>query len=244
MPNRPDRKLCSTTFWRGIRVTLVSSAFVCALVAAAGYFDADPVHVYAAAPPASTTVLVNVSGDMGLRFLMGASTSRGLTKRHVTVVGVSSPAVFRRRRTRAEVDAFVADIIKAALVRTGARQVYVMGQSYGADVLQTGIAHLPANLRTRVAGIILVLPGDAVYFRADPTGWSYHGKPDSVATATVNTLSWAPLTCIYGAEEEDSLCPHVTVPGAHIVALPGGHNLHHDEGALVNVVWEAIQGQR
>jgi len=243
MPNFLDRKPRSSTVWRGIRVTLVSSAFVCALVAAAGYFDADPVHFYAAAPSASATVLVNVSGDMGLRFLMGASTSRELTKRHVTVVGVTSPVVFRQRRTLAEVDTFVADIIKTALVRTGARQVYVMGQSYGADVLQTGIAHLPSDLRTRVAGIILVLPGDTVYFRADPTGWSYHGTPDSVATATANTLNWSPLTCIYGAEEEDSLCPHVTVPGARIVALPGGHNLHHDEGALINAVWEAIRGQ-
>jgi len=237
---RPSRR----AVWRGIRVGAVSSAFVCAFVAAAGYFDADPVHVYPATPPASGTVVVNVSGDVGLRFLMGASTSRELTRRHVTVVGIASPAVFGRRRTRAAVDTFMADVVRTALARTGARKVVVMGQSYGADIVQTGLAHLPAALRARVAAIILVLPGDAVYFRADPTGWSYNGTPDSIATATANRLNWAPLTCIYGAEETDSLCPSIAVPGARIVALPGGHNLHHDERALVDQVWQAIDAAR
>lgn len=210
------------------------------MVAAAGYFDADPVHVYPARPPASGVAVVNVSGDMGLRFLLGASTSRGLTEHHVTVVGVASPVVFRRRRTRAEVDAFVADVVRTALARTGAQRVVVMGQSYGADIVQTGLAHLPAALRKKVAAIILVLPGDSVYFRADPTGWAYRGTPDSVATTTANTLSWAPLTCIYGVEEDDSLCPLLRVRGARVIGMPGGHNIHHDEAGLLAHVLEAI----
>ena len=210
------------------------------MVAAAGYFDGDPVHVYPARPPASGVAVVNVSGDMGLRFLLGASTSRGLTEHHVTVVGVASPVVFRRRRTRAEVDAFVADVVRTALARTGAQRVVVMGQSYGADIVQTGLAHLPAALRKKVAAIILVLPGDSVYFRADPTGWAYRGTPDSVATTTANTLTWAPLTCIYGVEEDDSLCPLLRVRGARVIGMPGGHNIHHDETGLLAHVLEAI----
>ncbi len=228
------------SLFRGLRVAAVSSAFVCAMVAAAGYFDRDPFHVYPARPPESGVAVVNVSGDMGLRFLLGASTSRGLTEHHVTVVGVASPVVFRRRRTRAEVDAFVADVVRTALARTGATRIVVMGQSYGADIVQTGLAHLPADLRRRVAAIILVLPGDGVWFRADPTGWAYHGRPDSVATATANTLTWAPLTCIYGVEEDDSLCPLLRVPGARVIGMPGGHNIHHDEAGLLAHVLDAI----
>ncbi len=226
--------------FRGLRVTAVSSAFVCAFVAAAGYFDGDPVHVYPAAPSVRDIAVVNVSGDMGLRFLLGASTSRGLTEHHMTVVGVASPVVFRRRRNRNEVDAFVADVVRTALARTRAERIVVMGQSYGADIVQTGLAHLPADLRRRVAAIILVLPGDAVFYRADPTGWSYHGVPDSVAKTTADTLTWAPLTCIYGIEEDDSLCPLLKVPGARVIGMPGGHNIHHDDAALLRHVLDAI----
>ena len=228
------------SLFRGLRVAAMSSAFVCAFVAAAGYFDTDPVHVYPAVPPAADIAVVNVSGDMGLRFLLGASTSRGLTEHHVPVVGIASPVFFRVRRTRAEVDAFMADVVRTALARTGKRRIVVMGQSYGADIVQTGLAHLPADLRPRIAAIVLVLPGDSVFFRADPTGWSYHGTPDSVAASTANTLTWAPLTCIYGVEEDDSLCPLVHIPNARRVGMPGGHNIRHDETGLLDHVLAAI----
>nr|WP_246617247.1 AcvB/VirJ family lysyl-phosphatidylglycerol hydrolase [Sphingomonas yunnanensis] len=223
-----------------MRVSLVSSAFVCAAVAAAGYFDRDAVHVYPARPPVRDVAVINVSGDMGLRFLLGASTSRGLTEHHIGVVGISSPVYFRRRRTREEVDAFVAGAVRTALARTGARRLVVMGQSYGADIVQTGMAHLPAELRARVAGIILVLPGDAVFYRADPTGWAYHGTPDSVAVTTARTLTWTPLTCIYGAEEDDSLCPLLDLPNLRKVAMPGGHNIKHDADGLLRHVLAAV----
>lgn len=226
--------------YRGLRVTIVSSAFVCALVAAAGYFESDPVHVYPAVPPSRDIAVVNVSGDMGLRFLLGASISRGLTEHHIPVVGIAAPVVFRHRRTRAEIDAFVADAVRTGLARTGMRRIVVMGQSYGADIVQTGMAHLPADLRGRVAALVLVLPGDSVFFRADPTGWSYHGTPDSVATTTANTLTWVPLTCIYGVEEDDSLCPLLRVPGARVIGMPGGHNIHHDGRALLAHVLAAV----
>jgi len=229
------------SLFRGLRVAAVSSAFVCAFVAAAGYFDADPVHVYPAVAPAADIAVVNVSGDMGLRFLLGASTSRGLTGHHIPVVGIASPAVFRRQRTRAEVDAFMADVVRTALARTGKARIVVMGQSYGADIVQTGLARLPADLRAKVAAIILVLPGDSVFFRADPTGWSYHGTPDSVAVATADTLTWAPLTCIHGVEEDDSLCPLLRVPGARVIGMPGGHTIDHDETGLLNHVLAAIR---
>ena len=230
----------ATSFWRGVRVSAVSSAFVCAAVAAAGYFDRDPYHFYTAQPPTRDIAVVNVSGDMGLRFLLGASTSRGLTEHHVSVLGVSSPVVFRIRRTRAEVDAFIADAIRNAVARTGKQRIVVMGQSYGADIVQTGLANLPVALRKHVAGIVLILPGDTVFYRADPTGWAYDGTPDSIGKDTGNTLTWAPLTCIYGREEDDSLCPQLRIPGATIIAMPGGHNLHHDSDTLLRHVLAAI----
>ena len=100
------------SFWRGVRVTAVSSAFVCAMVAAGGYFDRDPYHLYPAQPPARPIGVVNISGDMGLRFLLGASTSRGLTAAHVPVVGIATPVLFRRHRSAADVDRIVAGTIR------------------------------------------------------------------------------------------------------------------------------------
>lgn len=225
---------------RGIVVSAVISGIICVLVALAGYFDHDPYALYPAKGRPLPIAAVNFSGDMGVRFLLGASTMRGLTEHGIPTMAVVTPALFRHRRTRAEVDAIVADGIRTALARTGARRLVVIGQSYGADVVQTGLAHLPAALRARVAAIILILPGDTVFFRADPSGIAYHGTPDSLGITTARTLDWAPLTCIYGVEENDSLCPDVRMPGARIVAMPGGHNIRHDEAGLLRHVLHAI----
>lgn len=225
---------------RGIVVTALISAICIALAGAAGYLDRDPVHLYPAKGPRQPVVVVNFSGDMGLRFLLGASVSRGLTERGIPVVGIATPAIFRRHRSRAELDATVADAVRLAMAKTGTTRVVMMGQSYGADIVQTGLADLPPALRRHVAAIVLVLPGETVFFRADPTGLAYRGTPDSIATTTADTLDWAPLTCIYGVEETDSLCPKLRRRGATLVGMPGDHDIRHDGDGLLRHVLHAV----
>ncbi|MDD1451666.1 virulence factor [Sphingomonas sp. H160509] len=147
----------------------------------------------------------------------------GLTEHGIPVVGITTPALFAHHRTRQELDAIIADGVRTALARTGAKRVVVMGQSYGADIVQTGLANLPTDLRARVAAIVLILPGDTVFYRADPSGLLYdHTTPDSMGATTGNRLTWAPVTCIYGVEETDSLCPLLTTANARKVGMPGG----------------------
>ncbi|HXH15211.1 MAG TPA: AcvB/VirJ family lysyl-phosphatidylglycerol hydrolase [Sphingomonas sp.] len=242
---RHPRTGASRRWRRGAWVTATFSAIVLLFVYLAGYFDRDPVHVYpaiGARTAAAPLVVVNFSGDMGLRFLLGASTSQGLTEHGIPVVGITTPALFAHHRTRAELDAIVADGVRTALARTAARRAVVMGQSYGADIVQTGMADLPAALRPRVAGIVLILPGNTVFYRADPSGLLYdHGTPDSLGVTTGNRLDWVRVTCIYGLEETDSLCPLLTPKTVWKIGMPGGHNIHHDADGLLTHVLAAVR---
>jgi type IV secretory pathway VirJ component len=63
-----------------------------------------------------------------------------------------------------------------------------------------------------------------------------------MGATTGNRLTWAPLTCIYGVEEIDSLCPLLKVPNARKVGMPGGHNIRHDADGLLAHVLAAIRG--
>jgi type IV secretory pathway VirJ component len=245
--SKHPRTAAARRWRRGAWVTGILSAIVVLFVYLAGYFDRDPVHVYPAIGVQSSgtppIAVVNFSGDMGLRFLLGASTSRGLTQHGIPVVGITTPALFASTRTREQLDAIVTDGIRTALARTGAKRVVVMGQSYGADIVQTGLADLRPSLRAQVAAIVLILPGNTVFYRADPSGLLYdHGTPDSMGATTGNRLTWAPLTCIYGLEETDSLCPLLTIPNARKVGMPGGHNIRHDANGLLAHVLAAIRG--
>lgn len=219
---------------------LIAAAMI-AVAAAAGFFDRDSRSLIAATGPRAGVAALYFSGDMGLRFGMGRPTANALAAHGIPVLGVSSPALFGVHRTRAETDTAVAQAVRAALRLAGRDRLVLIGQSFGADVLQTGLAHLPASLRGHVSAIVLVVPGRDVFFRADPTDFAYRGHPDSDGRATLRALDWAPLTCIYGAEESDSACSGLTGPTATVIAMPGGHFLHYDETALIGHVLAAIR---
>ena len=54
--------------------------------------------------------------------------------------------------------------------------------------------------------------------------------------AGVRSIVWAPLTCIQGARESDSLCPLLTGTRAERIVLPGGHFLQHDDAGVARLI--------
>ncbi|MET4897015.1 AcvB/VirJ family lysyl-phosphatidylglycerol hydrolase [Sphingomonadaceae bacterium jetA1] len=204
-----------------------------ALLYSGSYFSRDPITRYPARGTPQPILVLSFSGDMGLRYGMSGVVADGLSAAGIEVAGVNSPVLFRLRRTRIQIDALITGMVRRAVEEAGDRRLVLLGQSYGSDLLQTGLAHLPADLRRRVAGIILVVPGDTVFFRSDPSGIAYQRRPDAMGIKTARTLTWAPLTCIYGMAEKDSLCPLLKGGPARLIAMPGGHYLDHDDPALV-----------
>ena len=216
------------------------AAMLLAVFGAGGFFDGDPRHRFAATGPRAGISALYFSGDMGLRFGMGPATAHALAGRGVPVLGLNSSTLFRTHRTRDEAVAIVADAVRQAVDQGGRDRLVLIGQSFGADVLQTGLASLPADLRPHVGAVVLVVPGRDVFFRADPTGFAYRGPPDSNGADTIRRLGWVPLTCIYGAAERDSACPALLGSGATVIAMPGGHFLGRDSAGLIAHVLAAI----
>lgn len=200
-----------------------------------------PVRMFGATGARPHVAAVYVSGDMGLRFGMGPKVAAALAARGIPVVGIDSAVAFASRRTRGEVDAIVTDAIRMALARTGAPRVVLMGQSFGADMVATAAPDLPRALRDKVAAIGLVVPARTVFFRADPTSLTYRGTPDAIPAPALRTVRWAPIVCIWGVEETDSLCPRLGGTAARVIGLPGGHFLHRDETLLVATVVRALR---
>lgn len=229
--------------WRlllGAVVALLVAAFAI-LLYSGSYFDKDPFTRFPAQGRTKPVLALSLSGDMGLRYGMGGVIARALSANGIAVLGVNSPVLFRQKRTRAQVDALIADLVRRAVREAGDRRLVLIGQSYGADMLQTGLSTLPADLRARVASIILVVPGETAFFRSDPSGLAYMGRPDSIALTTARQIDWAPLTCIYGVREPDSLCPMLKQPNVRVEAMPGGHYMNHDDAALVAHVLAAVR---
>lgn len=224
-------------------IAAVAAAALTALALAAPalhLLGSDPLRLFASAKTHPSVAAVYVSGDMGLRFGMGPKVAPALAAHGMPVVGVSSSVNFATHRTRAEADAILAHAVRTALSQTGARRVVLVGQSFGADIISATAADLPPALRQRVAAIALVVPGENVFFRADPTGITYHGTPDAEPAAGMRALDWAPVICIHGMQEHDSLCPMLDPRRAQVIALPGGHFLRNDHRLLTASILNAL----
>ena len=193
----------------------------------------------AAAPAQRGTAAVFLSGDAGFNVGMAPRVAQALAARGMPVLAINSLTLFAHRRTPAETRALVADAARRGLALPGVRRVVLIGQSLGADMLQYGVAGLPAALRPRIAQVVLAVPGDTLLFRATPGG-VLDGAPDRSALPSARSIDWVPLTCIRGERETESLCPLLTGRNVRTVTLPGDHYLDHDAAALSTAIWRAI----
>ncbi len=219
--------------WTAITGLLIAT---CAVVAAKpSYLTLERGAIRDFGGPKNAPIAVTFfSGDMGFRSGMNSKIAEALVARGIPVMGFSSIHYFERHRTRAEADAIVTNALRQTMARTGTQRVILLGRSYGADIVATVTPDLPADLRSHVAAVALLVPGQSVYFRADPLGIAYLGKPDAKPLATLSAFRDAPIVCIYGEEEDDSLCPPLADAGAHVQALPGGHFLKHDNDRVIS----------
>lgn len=230
---------------RGLAATaLVLSSVSAVMLAQIGVFGGDlytPVPARVTPPPGQRDVAALLfSGDMGFRVGMGPGVSARLAEAGLPVIGVSSMIEFRERHTPVQIGTFVANAIRHALAVTGAQRLVLVGQSFGSDMLHIGLERLPADLRARIALVLLVVPTDTVYYRISPGEMLEWSKPDADALATARKLDWVPTLCVQGVEETNSLCPLLTQANVERVALPGGHGLHHDVDRLSDVLLRKI----
>ncbi|WP_235527893.1 virulence factor [Sphingomonas sp. Leaf38] len=223
-----------------------SLAFVGLAVAAVGfmgwlgYFGGPVFTDLAPSKPERRYAVVLLSGDLGVKIGMAPQIARRLVADGVPVVAVNTLTYLRKTRTPADITTLIARAEQRALRFGHTDRVVLIGQSFGADMLHVGLVGLPPPLRTKIARVALIVPEDTVQFRASPSEVFDIWTPTTAALPTARRLIWAPLLCVQGADEIDSLCPLLTQANATRVALPGGHPLHRDADALYDVIWPFV----
>ena len=210
-----------------------------------GYYN-GPVFrdLPAADPDPERPAIVILSGDMGNTTIgMTPKIAAHLHRQGYTVVTANSLTYFSSRRTAGETTALIEQAMSRAQRLGKTRNVVLIGQSFGADMLHAGLAGMPAGMRTPIRAVILVVPEQDIVFRASPVELAGFETPDQLAYPTAARLTWVPVTCIQGQEETDSLCPELHMPNVRRIVLPGGHNLHRDDDTLAAAILPAIRSE-
>lgn len=179
--------------------------------------------------PAKDLLAVIVSGSGGY---VGLDRRIGnqLAGRGVAAVGLSSLGYFWKRRDPAEAARDLGRILEHYFAAWHKNRAILIGYSQGADVLPFMISRLPANLRSKVAVVGLVGLDGGAQFDMHPDGWISKRPitPEVPAGPEIPKLKGMKVVCIYGSEENKTLCR--TLPKEVIipVEIPGDHGFEGD----------------
>jgi type IV secretory pathway VirJ component len=202
------------------------------------------------APPQSLEdlPLVEVSadtatGDVFAVFLSGDGGWAGLDKevasalsaRGIPVAGIDSLRYFWKARTPNGLATDLDRIIRYYSFHWKKSRVLLIGYSQGADVLPFGVNRLPAATRALVQLTTLIGVGKQAAFEFHVTNWLGGGvglpiKPETDRMSSADTL------CLYGADDDDSLCPSIGAQHARVVNLSGGHHFGGDYKKLAELI--------
>ena len=176
------------------------------------------------------------SGDGGWRDL-DKTIGEILAQRGVPVVGVDCLRYFWQQRDPDRVAADLARILATARAAWHTPDALVIGYSFGADVLPFAVNRLPASEREHVVLLSLLGLEPRAPFEIEVSGWL--GETDENAPLVLPELQRfdaSRLQCVYGEEEEDTLCTAPELARAEIVKLSGGHHFDGDYEKLADAI--------
>lgn len=189
------------------------------------------------------------SGDGGWRDL-DKQLGGILADRGIPVLGVSLLKYYWRERTPEASAADLDALIQRYGEQWGKRRVWLIGFSFGADVLPSIVDRLPPETRARIAQVVLLSPSKDVNFEIEMQGYMVEGwwkthtqnlmqaiNPVRHYDARPPLLALAgkpPVACYYGKEDEDdTICASKDLPAwitVHVKA--GDHHFDYDYEGL------------
>jgi type IV secretory pathway VirJ component len=190
--------------------------------------------------PAGDLLAVIVSGDGGWAGI-DREVANDLAAKGVPVVGLNSLQYFWNTRTPDGAAADLQRIARHYLAAWGRQQLLLAGYSLGADVLPFMASRLPPDLLGRVRLIVLLGPSRRTSFEFHLTDWLGGGSGgDRPVLPEVAKLRGKPLLCLYGQEEQDSLCTELGGLGK-AVSFQGSHHFGGDYASLADRILHEVQ---
>ena len=190
--------------------------------------------------PVGDLLAVIISGDGGWAGI-DHDVANDLAAKGVPVIGLNSLQYFWSARTPDGAAADLQRIARHYLAAWGRQQLLLVGYSLGADVLPFMANRLPPDLLGRVRLIVLLGPSRMTSFEFHLTDWLGGSEGgDRPVLPEVARLRGKPLLCLYGQEEQDSLCTEIGGLGK-AVALQGSHHFGGDYAALADRILREAQ---
>jgi len=194
--------------------------------------------VPAAAGATGNEMAVFISGDGGWADL-DKSVAAGLASAGVPTVGINSLRYFWTPRTPDSAATALSRIITHYSAAWHRERVILIGYSFGADTLPFLVNRLEPAQRARVAHVFLLGLGTNAEFEFHLAEWLGQSRGPEYSTVPEVDRLTVPVTCVRGADEEESACGLIKNPRAHVTTVGEGHHFGSEYDRLVNVILTA-----
>ena len=186
----------------------------------------------------SGTLAVFLSGDGGWADI-DKRVGEELAQHGIDVIGFDDRAYLRGKpRTPDATGADVARAATAYLSRWNDRRLVLLGYSRGADLLPFVATRLPPYLRARLALVAMLAVQERASFRYRFSDlWATHSRSSDIPIRPeLERLRGANMLCVYGRDEEESLCRTVDTTLVHPEVRPGKHHFDGDYRAIASLI--------
>jgi type IV secretory pathway VirJ component len=185
------------------------------------------------------TFAILLTGDGGWAGL-DKKVAAALAAKGVDVVGLDSLRYFWSKRTPQTLANDLDRAIRYYAAHWRKSKVVLIGYSQGADVLPFAVNRLPAASKKLVAHTVLMGLGQKAAFEFHVGNW-LGGDEDTIPILPEASKLHARSTfCLYGSDEENSLCPKLAPAHAYAQSLPGGHHFDGAYDELAALILERI----
>jgi type IV secretory pathway VirJ component len=164
-----------------------------------------------------------LTGDGGWAGLDQELAAR-LAANGLPTVGLNSLKYFWTQRTADQAAQDVARVIRHYLTSWNKKRVLLVGYSFGADVLPFIVNRLPADLQSQIETVNLLGLDANASFEISVGDWIGTDEGGLPTRPELANLHSAPVLCIYGEGEKDSICP--SLPAARIASEQVGTGHH------------------
>lgn len=189
---------------------------------------------------AHDTMAIVLSGDGGWRDI-DREIAESLASKGVPTVGIDSLRYFWSEKSPETIAADLSRIADYFGDAWQVRSVVLVGYSFGADVLPAAYNSLAENEKAKVSTVSLLGLSDVAAFRFDVSGWfGGGGDPSHPTMPEVSKIPPGKVQCVFGEDDDDSICPKLKGSGAEVVQLPGGHHFDDDYEAVARKIMGRI----
>jgi type IV secretory pathway VirJ component len=207
------------------------------VVSAPGSLEGLPI-VEVPASGDSDSFAVLVSGDGGWAGI-DKEVAGALAEKGIPVAGIDSLRYFWSPRTPAGMAKDLDRILRYYSSEWHRKHALVIGYSQGADVLPFAVNRLPAPTRSLVKLVAMIGISTSASFEFHVANWLGGGDNGLPTAPEIGKLSAANALCVYGDDDDDSICPKVSPTNARVVELSGGHHFGGDYGKLAKLILDS-----